>query len=163
VRDRDAPYKTNAPKSNYSFFETLKPNFISDATKAYTANITPLKLIPKEIGSGTSRNGGDNLRFNLSQALGSSPPVLKYDGILDKAQFMKRALHNGINRETLHVHESQLNLSELMFNGAIPDDQYIKLPRIMYNMPERNPHLSNHRPEKGKIHIRSFRIPKYPD
>ena len=53
-----------------------------------------------------------------------------------------------------------MSFNELSFQGVIPEDQYLKLPRVLLNKPEVNPHLSNHHSEGGKIHIRSFRIPK---
>jgi len=41
---------------------------------------------------------------------------------------------------------------------VIPDDQYISLPRIVYNLPEKNPHLSNQRNDGGRVNVREFRI-----
>ena len=57
-----------------------------------------------------------------------------------------------------------MNVAEVIYNGGVPEfSEYIKLPRIMYNLPEKNPHLSNQRPDGGAVNIRSFRIPKNPD
>ncbi len=33
----------------------------------------------------------------------------------------------------------------------------------MYNLPEKNPHLSNQRLEGGRVNIRNFRIPQHPE
>ena len=64
-----------------------------------------------------------------------------------------------MSEELVEALDSAYHLQEIQYRGAVPGDQYIKLPRIQYNITEKNPHLSNQRFEKGAVNVRAFRIP----
>ena len=86
---------------------------------------------------------------------------VKHDNIQDRLRTIRERSRQVASSELIDVLDSAFALQEICFQGVVPSDQYIRLPRINYNMSERNPHLSNQRPDLGPVNVRTFRITPY--
>eukprot|EP00347_Sterkiella_histriomuscorum_P014025 403362446 len=170
------------------FFENIKPNFYADLslTKPYhpiepdtlrniqiqqtmqQQNNGQLNNLPNEYRDHFNSTNQSNTR-NHSQPpnVSNSLPIdyqsvispMKYDTINDKVKFLELKSKKSLEKEKLR--DTSHYVSQLSYQGVIPDDQYITLPRIMYNMPEKNPHLSNQRQEGGRVNVRTFKIQQW--
>ena len=143
-QEKDSPLKAEKTfNSRLKLFDGLKPNFKGDMSKIEHYKI---RQLPSRM---TLHNTHDDYKDLLS--------TIKYDKIEDKVRFMS-VTSSSQEPEKLKVRQNSVSLSGLLYQGVIPDDQYIKLPRVVYNLPEKNPHLSNQRIDGGRINVRDFKI-----
>lgn len=80
---------------------------------------------------------------------------------MDRLKNLREKSRQLASKELIQVLDSAYTLQEHVYHGAVPGDQYIKLPRVHYNITERSPHLGNQRLEKGPVNVRAFRIPTF--
>ncbi|CDW76811.1 radial spoke head containing protein [Stylonychia lemnae] len=169
-KDRDSPLKIERTVQHQKekFFENIKPNIYTDmlistiATQRQHLNNSALLNMKS---TSLSRNMDQTLtsdQLQQNQTMKDNLSLLssiKYDSINDKISFIERKQKRSQEKEKLR--NTSHYVSQLSYHGVIPDDQYITLPRIMYNLPEKNPHLSNQRVEGGRVNVRSFKIQKF--